>query len=61
VRQRFRSLCAELGTDVAEHRGHLVIEWAESSTVEEDLEEALVPGGHVDNGGGDPSDDVDNR
>jgi poly-gamma-glutamate capsule biosynthesis protein CapA/YwtB (metallophosphatase superfamily) len=59
VRQRFRSLCAEFGTDVAEHRGHLVIEWAESRTVEEDLEEALVPGGHVDNGGDDPPGDVD--
>ncbi|WP_214370297.1 CapA family protein [Pseudonocardia sp. H11422] len=59
VRQRFRSLCAEFGTDVAEHRGRLVIEWAESRTVEEDLEEALVPGGHVDNGDNDPP-DVDN-
>jgi poly-gamma-glutamate capsule biosynthesis protein CapA/YwtB (metallophosphatase superfamily) len=35
VRRRFRSLCAELGTEVAEHRGRLVIEWAESRTVEE--------------------------
>jgi poly-gamma-glutamate synthesis protein (capsule biosynthesis protein) len=58
VRQRFRDLCAEFGTDVSEHRGRLVIEWGESSTVEEDFEAALVPGGHVDNGY-DPADDVD--
>ena len=59
VRQRFRSLCAEFGTEVAEHRGRLVIEWARSRTVEDDLQAALVPGGHVDHGD-DPADDVDN-
>jgi poly-gamma-glutamate capsule biosynthesis protein CapA/YwtB (metallophosphatase superfamily) len=59
VRQRFRSLCAEFGTNVAEHHGRLVIEWAESRTAEEDLEAARAPGGHVDNGD-DPPDDVDN-
>jgi poly-gamma-glutamate capsule biosynthesis protein CapA/YwtB (metallophosphatase superfamily) len=32
VRQRFQSLCAELGTEVAEHSGRLVIEWARSPT-----------------------------
>jgi poly-gamma-glutamate synthesis protein (capsule biosynthesis protein) len=61
VRQRFRALCAEFGTDVGEHRGRLVIEWAESRTVEEDLEAALVPGAHVDNGDVDPPDDIENR
>jgi poly-gamma-glutamate synthesis protein (capsule biosynthesis protein) len=49
VRQRFRSLCAELGTDVTDHGRRLLIEWAESRTVEEDLDVALVPNGHIDN------------
>lgn len=49
VRQRFRSLCTEFGTDVGEHGDRLIIEWAKSRTVEEDLDRALVPGGHIDN------------
>jgi poly-gamma-glutamate synthesis protein (capsule biosynthesis protein) len=56
VRKRFRSLCAEFGTGVAEHAGRLVIEWAESRTVEEDLEAVLVPGRHIDNHDDPPND-----
>jgi hypothetical protein len=59
VRQRFRSLCAELGTDVAEHSGRLVIEWAQPPTGQEDPEAALAPAEHVDNGYHDQPDDAE--
>jgi poly-gamma-glutamate synthesis protein (capsule biosynthesis protein) len=51
VRRRFRSLCAEFGTRVADRGGRLVIDWTGSSLTEDDPDAALVPAGHIDNHG----------